>query len=51
MRRGGRVWGGVPLLIVGGFWEGAVPPPQKMFEIFSVKKSFLVHFVQMNISQ
>jgi len=34
-----------------GSGEGAVPPPQKIFEVFCVKECILVHFSHRNISK
>jgi len=27
----GGIWGGIPIPSVGGAWERAMPPPQKIF--------------------
>jgi len=49
----GSVWGGgVPLPSGEGSGEGAVPPPQKFFSIFELRKTgfgvFWVLFLQLN---
>ena len=47
---GARIRGEGALPSGDGVWGGAIPPPQKIFEVFCVKECILVHFSQRNIS-